>query len=282
MTVSFSALYFGSCRNSQGNLATDRLFTGQRLDGTGLYYYGARFYDPTIGRFISADSIVQTLYGPQTLNRYSYVTNNPLRYADPSGHSMLGYTPPRPPGKQDPGGGGSGGGDGGGDDGGGNGGDNGGGGGNGGGSNPPSGNNPGLPVDPNPGPSPGTEPSPSAPPGMPGTPPPGLPGATPGSQSGSAGYSAGTGEKVFEKELVGLWLTFETIHACVPALVGTGLAGSLFLAYAPAAAAGPPGWVAIGVVAGVQVAMVVGGWGTTILLFQHEVIPSWKEYFGQN
>ncbi|MDP3880428.1 MAG: RHS repeat-associated core domain-containing protein [Dehalococcoidales bacterium] len=39
---------FGDRRNSQGDLATDRLFTGQRLDDTGLYYYGARYYDPII------------------------------------------------------------------------------------------------------------------------------------------------------------------------------------------------------------------------------------------
>jgi RHS repeat-associated protein len=78
-------LPFGSCRNSP-DLPTDKLFTGQRLDGTGLYYYNARYYDATIGRFISADSIIPHPANPQTLNRYSYCLNNPLKYTDPSGH----------------------------------------------------------------------------------------------------------------------------------------------------------------------------------------------------
>ena len=56
------------------------------MDGTGLYYYGARYYDPAIGRFISADIIVQSPANPQTLNRYSYCINNPLKYIDPTGH----------------------------------------------------------------------------------------------------------------------------------------------------------------------------------------------------
>jgi RHS repeat-associated protein len=67
----------------------DKLFTGQRLDGTGLYYYGARYYDASIGRFISADTIVQSPGNPQTLNRYSYCLNNPLAYIDPTGHTVL-------------------------------------------------------------------------------------------------------------------------------------------------------------------------------------------------
>jgi RHS repeat-associated protein len=61
-------------------------FTGQRLDGTGLYYYGARYYDPTIGRLISPDTLVPSPANPQSLNRYSYCLNNPLKYVDPSGH----------------------------------------------------------------------------------------------------------------------------------------------------------------------------------------------------
>jgi RHS repeat-associated protein len=77
---------FGECLQSQGDLGTDKLFTGQRLDDTGLYYYGARYYDPTIGRFVSPDSIVQSMANPQTLNRYSYCLNNPLKYTDPTGH----------------------------------------------------------------------------------------------------------------------------------------------------------------------------------------------------
>jgi len=51
-----------------------------------LYDYGARFYDPALGRFISADTVVPNPGNPQALNRYSYCYNNPLRYVDPTGH----------------------------------------------------------------------------------------------------------------------------------------------------------------------------------------------------
>ena len=76
----------------------------------GLLFYNARYYDPAIGRFISADTIVpsapaltvapndavaQGLWGqqgaaanPQELNRYSYVNNNPIKHTDPSGHCI--------------------------------------------------------------------------------------------------------------------------------------------------------------------------------------------------
>jgi RHS repeat-associated protein len=78
-------LPFGGTR--AGNVPTDKLFTGQRLDETGLYYYNARYYDATIGRFISADTVIQSPANPQYLNRYSYGLNNPLKYTDPTGHS---------------------------------------------------------------------------------------------------------------------------------------------------------------------------------------------------
>jgi RHS repeat-associated protein len=59
-------------------------YTGQVFDDeTGLYYYGARYYDPELGRFIQPDTIVPYPDDPQTLNRYSYVNNNPLKYTDP-------------------------------------------------------------------------------------------------------------------------------------------------------------------------------------------------------
>jgi RHS repeat-associated protein len=87
--VTNSAVCFGGCLESQGNLGTDRLFTGQRLDNSGLYYYGARYYDPTIGRFISADTIVPNPANPQSLNRYTYCLNNPLKYSDPTGQDEI-------------------------------------------------------------------------------------------------------------------------------------------------------------------------------------------------
>jgi len=58
-------------------------------------------YDPVIGRFISADSIVPNPFDPQLLNRYSYCRNNPLIYIDPSGHH---YGTDSPGGKADFGG----------------------------------------------------------------------------------------------------------------------------------------------------------------------------------
>jgi len=68
-------------------LPTDRAFTGQKLDrGTGLMYYGARYYDPALGMFLSPDTVVPEPGNPQGLNRYAYVYNNPLKYTDPSGH----------------------------------------------------------------------------------------------------------------------------------------------------------------------------------------------------
>jgi len=67
-----------------GQTALD--FTGQRRDGTGLLYYGARYYDLRLGRFLSADTIAPRKELPQSRNRYSHVLNNPLKYVDPSGH----------------------------------------------------------------------------------------------------------------------------------------------------------------------------------------------------
>lgn len=68
---------------------TVKQFTGQILDSTGLYYYNARYYDPTIGRFISGDNLVSEPFNPQDLNRYSYCLDNPMKYTDPTGHDMV-------------------------------------------------------------------------------------------------------------------------------------------------------------------------------------------------
>jgi RHS repeat-associated protein len=67
-------------------LPTDHGFTGQKLDrDTGLMYYSARYYDSGLGMFISPDPLVPSPGDPLSLNRYSYVRNQPLRYTDPIG-----------------------------------------------------------------------------------------------------------------------------------------------------------------------------------------------------
>jgi RHS repeat-associated protein len=67
-----------------------RRYTGQVLDeGTGLYYYNARYYDPVLGRFTQPDDVIQDIFNPQTYNRYSYCVNNPLRYTDPTGKDFV-------------------------------------------------------------------------------------------------------------------------------------------------------------------------------------------------
>ncbi len=61
-------------------------FTGQIEDKeTGLYYYKARYYEPTLGRFLQADSVVMPT-NVNGMNRYMYVDGNPVSYRDPSGH----------------------------------------------------------------------------------------------------------------------------------------------------------------------------------------------------
>ncbi len=71
---------------------TRKNYTGQYLDTTSLLYYHARYYDPALARFLSADSIIPGqddktgTPNPQNLNRYSYVGNNPLTRTDPTGH----------------------------------------------------------------------------------------------------------------------------------------------------------------------------------------------------
>ena len=80
---------FGSIRTTTGTPPTDFGFTGQKRDASAnLMYYGARYYDSALGRFISADTIVPAPTNPQSLNRYSYTLNNPIKYTDPDGHCV--------------------------------------------------------------------------------------------------------------------------------------------------------------------------------------------------
>jgi len=79
----------GTPTGSFKNRATDK-FTGKPYStSTGLYYEYQRWYDPSIGRFISPDPLVVGLSDPQSLNRYVYASNIPTSETDPSGLRMI-------------------------------------------------------------------------------------------------------------------------------------------------------------------------------------------------
>ena len=78
---------WGSVSRSEGNVEETKRFTGKELDPeSGLYYYGGRYYDAQLARFVSPDPFVPQPGNPQSFNRYSYTINNPQIYIDPSGH----------------------------------------------------------------------------------------------------------------------------------------------------------------------------------------------------
>jgi len=61
-------------------------FTGEERDAeSGNDYMSARYFASSMGRFLSPDIVGGDLSNPQSLNRYTYVLNNPLFWTDPSG-----------------------------------------------------------------------------------------------------------------------------------------------------------------------------------------------------
>lgn len=74
--------------SSLPNFPTDYQYTGQRNNtDIGLYYYGARWYDASLSRFVQADTIIPD--GVLGWDRFAYVKNNPVLYNDPSGHDSV-------------------------------------------------------------------------------------------------------------------------------------------------------------------------------------------------
>ena len=84
-------LPFGQLRTdvtSPSGPTTDLSYTGQRDLGMGLMDYHARFYSSYITHFSQPDTLISSLYNPQSLNRYAYVSNRPINFNDPSGHCV--------------------------------------------------------------------------------------------------------------------------------------------------------------------------------------------------
>jgi RHS repeat-associated protein len=75
-----------------GDYSTRYKFNGKELDqATGLYYYGARYYDPKISTWLSVDPLAEQY---QAYSPYNYTLNNPINFIDPDGRSV--GDPPKP------------------------------------------------------------------------------------------------------------------------------------------------------------------------------------------
>jgi RHS repeat-associated protein len=78
---------WGEVAQQTGPDQATRMFAAKELDATGLYYFGARYYDPALGRFMTADDRVQgDLTRSGILNLYSYGLGDPVANVDPTGH----------------------------------------------------------------------------------------------------------------------------------------------------------------------------------------------------
>ena len=78
---------FGNATVTGSSSANPYQFTGRENDGTGLYFYRARYYSPTYQRFIGQDPIG---FRGGDANLYAYVSNSPTNFRDPKGRDLIG------------------------------------------------------------------------------------------------------------------------------------------------------------------------------------------------
>jgi RHS repeat-associated protein len=76
---------FGKTVSTGASSSNSILYTGRENDATGLYYYRARYYNPTVGRFVSEDPINFTA----GVNFYQYAYNRPTGLRDPEGRDPV-------------------------------------------------------------------------------------------------------------------------------------------------------------------------------------------------
>ena len=85
LELTCQSLPFGDT-SAQCTPATEQFYTGQERDQeSGNDYFQARYFGSSMGRFLSPDPLAGNRLNPQSLNRYVYALNNPLRFTDPTG-----------------------------------------------------------------------------------------------------------------------------------------------------------------------------------------------------
>ena len=85
----------GSCFPVESPWDEKQWYTGKLEETrTGLQYFGARWFEPEIGRFLSVDPAPFDQDNPSTYNHYAYANNNPYRYLDPDGReaAQVGFS----------------------------------------------------------------------------------------------------------------------------------------------------------------------------------------------
>jgi RHS repeat-associated protein len=94
MLASYAYEPFGNTSVTSGSSANSYEYTGRENDGTGLDFYRARYYSPTLQRFVSEDPIE---YAGNSPNLYAYVNADPMGSIDPFGLKVIyppGIVPP--------------------------------------------------------------------------------------------------------------------------------------------------------------------------------------------
>jgi RHS repeat-associated protein len=89
LKTSYNYSPFGKKQTTGTNSSNPFTFTGREDDGTGYYYYRARYYNPDQKRFIAEDPLE---FGGGDTNFYAYVGNNPVNFTDPSGNGPINGT----------------------------------------------------------------------------------------------------------------------------------------------------------------------------------------------
>ncbi|MBZ4419652.1 RHS repeat-associated core domain-containing protein, partial [Myxococcus sp. RHSTA-1-4] len=96
LTAEYTYSPYGAPTRTGDGAGNTQTFTGREEDGTGLFYFRARYYDPDMGRFLQQEPLAQmpealqayALLG-QSLPVYAYGSNNPLTYNDPTGENPV-------------------------------------------------------------------------------------------------------------------------------------------------------------------------------------------------